>query len=90
LQNVQFKDYYIPQDFVEKPKYNATWEKKADELKSWRARNGLNKVNIDTNPEKLPDPSLKWVDKTDVNLVENRRQALLKELMKVEGNFETH
>jgi len=47
-------------------------------------------VNIDTNPEKLPDPSLKWVDKTDVNLVENRRQALLKELMKVEGNFETH
>ena len=53
LQNVQFKDYYIPQDFVEKPKYNAIWEKKEDELKAWRQRNGLNAVNIDTNPEKL-------------------------------------
>ena len=72
LQNVQFKDYYIPQDFVEKPKYNAIWEKKEDELKMWRQKNGLNATNIDTNPEKLPDPSLKWVDKPDYNLKERR------------------
>lgn len=31
LQKVQFKDYYIPQEFVEKPTYNATWEKAAEE-----------------------------------------------------------
>jgi hypothetical protein len=27
LRKVHFKDYYIPQEFVEKPKYNAMWEK---------------------------------------------------------------
>jgi len=25
LQKVQFKDYYRPQEFVEQPKYTATW-----------------------------------------------------------------
>ena len=46
---------------MEKPKYNAIWEKKEDDIKYWRKKNGLNDINIDTNPEKLPDPSLKWV-----------------------------
>ena len=27
LQKVQFKDYYQPQEYVEKPPFNATWEK---------------------------------------------------------------
>ena len=31
LQKVQFKDYYVPQEFVEKPKYNSTWEKQAED-----------------------------------------------------------
>lgn len=44
------------------------WEKKEEELKAWRVRNGLHATNIGENPEKLPDPSLKWVDKTDVNV----------------------
>lgn len=31
LRKVHFKDYYIPQEFVEKPKYNAIWEKQEEE-----------------------------------------------------------
>ena len=73
---------------MEKPKYNAIWEKKEDEVKYWRQKNGLNDVNIDTNPEKLPDPSLKWVDKPDYKLKERRKEELLKELMKCEDYFE--
>ena len=25
LQKIQFKDYYVPDEFVENPKYTATW-----------------------------------------------------------------
>ena len=30
LQKVQFKNYYRPQEYVEKPRYNSTWEKKEE------------------------------------------------------------
>ena len=31
LQKIQFKDYYKPQEYNEKPKYTATWQKKEEE-----------------------------------------------------------
>ena len=31
LQKIQFKDYYVPDEFVENPKYTATWQKLEDQ-----------------------------------------------------------
>jgi len=63
LQKVQFKDYYRPQEFVEKPQYNSTWEKQEEEQRNRRAELGLEPTFVDINQEKLPDPGIKWVDK---------------------------
>jgi len=91
LQKVQFKDYYQPQEFVQNPRYNATWEMKEDDRKMWRARNGLASDNIDVNPEALKAPSLKWIDKQDkTGLREKKRADLIKELQKCEANFDHH
>ena len=49
---------------------------------------------MDINPEKLPDPSIKWVNKPGVNctslLVEKRKRDNLQEQQKFEKNFESH
>lgn len=66
LQNVGFKAYYQPQEYVENPKFTATWQKAEVERKNVRKERGLNDVYIDINPEKLPDPTIKWVDKPNV------------------------
>jgi hypothetical protein len=64
---------------------------KEDERKMWRAKNGLASVECDHNPEKLDSPTLKWVEKTNPEGFKEKRKAnLIKELQKVEGNFETH
>ena len=91
LQKIQFKDYYQPQEYVANPKYTSITQRKSDDNKFNRARGGLNSTNIDTNPEKLEDPGIKWVtDPKKENLVSKRKADLIKELQKVEGNFETH
>jgi len=56
----------------------------------WRLKNGLAAVYGDHNPEKLVDPSLKWVTNTETDIHTIRRANLIKELQKVEGNFDTH
>jgi len=64
---------------------------KDDERKMWRTKNGLNENEGIHNPDKLERPSLKWVDKPGrENMKEERKANLIKELQKVEGNFETH
>jgi len=37
----------------------------------------LNAHTIDINPDKLPDPSLKWVTNTDVNIMNKRKAEML-------------
>jgi phosphotransferase system IIB component len=59
--------------------------------KYWRTKNGLDSIETDHNPEKLNDPSLNWVAKTDpFGLKEKRKASLIKELQKCEENFATH
>lgn len=52
----------MPQEFVEKPKYNSTWEKQAEDHVKARQKANLEPHNVDINPEKLVDPTIKWVD----------------------------
>ena len=66
LQKATFKDYYQPQEFVENPKYTATWQKLDEDRRIKRAERGLNAHSIDINPEKLPDPTIKWINKPTV------------------------
>lgn len=87
LQKVQFKDYYQPQEYVANPKYTALWQKYEEERAKKRVENGLNQTTCDHNPEKLPDPTMKWIDRADTNLKERRKKELLTELMKVEKNL---
>lgn len=64
---------------------------KEDERKYWRSKNGLDAVESEHNHDKLSPPTLKWVDKTDPHgLKDKRKAALIKELQKVEANFDTH
>ena len=63
---MSFKGYYQPQEYVANPKYTATWQKHEVERKAKRAERGLEETFVDINPEKLPDPTIKWVDKPDV------------------------
>lgn len=90
LRKVHFKDYYIPQEFVEKPKYNATWEKHEEEAIKTRVDAGLLPKMADHNPDKLPDPSLTWVYNPEVNsktmLIKKRKEDNLKEQSKFEKN----
>jgi hypothetical protein len=67
LQKVQFKNYYKPQEYVEKPRYNSTWEKTKEEHMQARANLNLEPSFVDINPEKLPDPGIKWVNRPKVN-----------------------
>ena len=66
LQKATFKDYYQPQEDVENPRYTATWQKTEEERRNKRGERGLNANSVDINPEKLPDPTIKWVDKPSV------------------------
>ena len=77
LQNVSFKDYYKPQEFVEEPNFTSTWQKLEAEKPKARNKAGLNAHTIDINPDKLPDPSLKWVTNTDVNIMNKRKAEML-------------
>lgn len=90
LQKVQFKDYYQPDSYIKEPKYTATWQKARDDRFEKRISSGLEFDNVDINPEKLPDPSLKYVDKTNVDFETRRKAAMLSELKKMEKNFDTH
>ena len=49
---------------------------------------------MDVNPEKLPDPGIKWIDKPKVNchslLIDKRKKDNLQEQQKFEKNFESH
>ena len=94
LQNIGFKSYYQPQEFVENPKYTATWQKAADEKKACREDRGLTETFVDINPEKLVDPTIKWIDKPNVYaqslLFQKRKKDNLDDQQKFEKNFETH
>lgn len=90
LQKVQFKDYNRPQEFVETPKYTATWQKQRDDRYTKRLHHGLTKDNIEINAEKLPDPSLQWVNERDLDVSGRRKTEMLRELKKIENNFDTH
>ena len=63
---------------MENPRYTATWQKVKEELRSKKKERNLNEINIDINPEKLPDPTIKWVEKPSVYarslLVEKRKK----------------
>ena len=78
IQKATFKDYYQPQEYVENPRYTATWQKVEEERRNKRKERSLNEINIDINPEKLPDPTIKWVEKPSVYarslLVEKRKK----------------
>ena len=54
----------------------------------------LNEVFIDINPEKLQDPTIKWIDKPNVYaqslLLKKRKIDNLEDQHKFEKNFETH
>ena len=66
LQNIGYKSYYQPQEYVENPKYTATWQMTDEERKQKRKAGELNEIFVEINPEKLPDPTIKWVDKPNV------------------------
>ena len=90
LKNQQHQHYHRPQEYVEKPKYTATWQRYRDDRREKRQAAGLTEENVDTNPKKLVDPSLKWVDKTQLNLNERRKAMMLNELKCFEKNYESH
>lgn len=66
LQQIGFKSYYQPQEYVENPRFTATWQKVEEERRLKRAERGLHGSSVDINPEKLPDPTIKWVEKPSV------------------------
>lgn len=90
LQKVQFKDYHKPQEYVENPQYTAMWQKRAEERIKKRLENGLLAENTEPNLEKLPDPTIAWIENARTNLKEARKKELLKELQKVEGNLQSN
>lgn len=90
LRNLQHLDYHKPQEFVANPRYTATWQKYRDERKSKRLVAGMTAENVDTNPEKLVDPSLLWVDKTQLDVNDRRKAKMLNELKSFEKNYESH
>jgi hypothetical protein len=94
LQQIGFKTYYQPQEYVENPKYTAMWQKADVERKNKRAIGGLTQTGVDINPEKLPDPTIKWIDKPNVYaqslLFQKRKKDNLEDQHKFEKNFETH
>lgn len=94
IKNVSFKDYYQPQEYVANPKYNATWQMRAEEKRTKRRNIGLLEESNEINGEKLPDPSVKWVDKPLVSsktvLVDKRRQNILDDQGHWGSKFETH
>lgn len=59
-----------------------------------RAERGLQETFVDINPEKLTDPTIKWIDKPQVFarslLVDKRKKDNLDDQHKFEKNFETH
>ena len=55
LQNIGYKSYYQPQEYVENPKYTATWQMTDEERKQKRKAGELNEIFVDINPEKLPE-----------------------------------
>ena len=40
--------------------------------------------------EKLPDPTLKWLETTNIDVAGRRKTDMLTELKKMERNFDTH
>lgn len=94
LQKVQFKDYYVPQEYVEKPIYNSTWEQQAEDHVKARVAAGLEPSMVDVNPEKLPDPTIAWVDQPTVPskslLLEGRKRDGLADQGKFEKNVGAH
>lgn len=64
----EYKDYVKPSGHSENPKYTATWQRYRDDNKAIRASRGLEPEVSQINPEKLVDPSLAYVQKTDVNI----------------------
>lgn len=43
------------------------------------------------NPDKLPDPTLKWVENAwKGNFKDAQKEKLIKELQQCEGNFDSH
>mmetsp|Transcript_5851 Transcript_5851/g.9405 ORF Transcript_5851/g.9405 Transcript_5851/m.9405 type:complete len:236 (+) Transcript_5851:404-1111(+) len=83
LQKIQFKDYYRPQEYVDNPKYTATWQKHAEDRIMTRVRGGLEPGNSKINSAKLDDPGMKWIDEPPVPskslLVEKRTKEGLKD-----------
>ena len=74
--------------------YTATWQKNVEERKNKRAEGGLTESMVDINPEKLVDPTIKWIDKPNVYaqslLLQKRKKDNLDDQQKFEKNFETH
>ena len=66
------------------------WQKHAEERIKKRLENGLLAENTEPNLEKLPDPTLAWIENARTNLKEARKKELLKELQKVEGNLQSN
>ena len=59
-----------------------------------RLRGGMTQIENPVNNESLLNPSLDFVEKPKYNarslLITNRKEEMLTELKKIEGNFETH
>lgn len=63
------------------PKYTSITQIKDEDVRMKRQRGSLLAHNTDTNHDKLPDPSLKWIEngwKGDFK--ENQKEKLIKEL----------
>lgn len=67
---------------------------KDEEIKARRAELNLEPTFVEINPEKLPDPTIKYVANPQVNchsvLIDKRKRDNLKEQEKFEKNFESH
>ena len=68
LQNISYKDYYQPQEYVKNPKHTAMWQKQQEKRYATRGHHGLVPGGIEINPEKLPDPTIKYVKNPPINV----------------------
>lgn len=92
LQKVQFKDYYRPQDYIDKPKYTSMSQHQDEHEKYWRIRGSLRSHTNDHNPEKLEGPTLKWINEKyeGGKINEKQKTKLIQELQSCEANFGQH
>lgn len=87
LKKIQFKDYYVPQEYVANPKYTSIDQINSDYAKFTRTRGSLLPLRSEINLDSLPEPGLKWMEKGAVGKFQDRmKDKLINELKQCETN----